>query len=137
MSVLPLYSAVTCVYRMSVHGASNAVFHAEVDGKGPFFVLIHCNPDTIFGAFCDIPLASDGKWQNTANAWLFSIRNNGTWTNFKLPIQPNKTAYAINFAKFFALMFGSGKDLFLNLDKLGDSRSSVASTYAIPKEILK
>ena len=34
-------------------------------------------------------------------------------------------------------MFGSGKDLHLNLNNLSDCRSTVASTYTIPKGVLK
>ena len=118
---------------MSGAGTGNDIFHRCVDGQGPFFILVSTANGNIFGAYCEIPLESQGKWKTTDKAWLYTIRQGEQWTCVKLTINPKRANYAVCHDKNFAVMFGSGKDLHLNLNNLSDCRSTVASTYCIPK----
>ena len=66
------------LYRASLHGFTADAFHEKCNGLPNTITIIKNNFDYVFGGFTTASWTSDDTYARDKNAFIFSVRRNGT-----------------------------------------------------------
>ena len=109
---LTSFSSSSLVYRASdiYNGFASQTYYAALSGKSNL-ITIFKSGSYVFGAYISIkwPYPSIA-WQTDSNAFLFSLRRNGTSNSVKLPIVESSYAFYSNYNDFVGY-YGRASDL--------------------------
>jgi len=117
------------LYRFTEHGASNDVFHALCDKKGPTVTIVEANGH-VFGGFTRIPWDTPnthylGKTKRDDQAFLFSLSNREGREPKKLRMIGDYVGLAVNHYKYLGPTFGYFSDMVIDLDHPHKSHSHI------------
>ena len=89
------FSNAVLLYRASRDGFTVKAFHDRCDGRENTVTIIRNNLNFVFGGFTAARWSSTSGYIADPNAFIFSLRRNGTLSNYKLPIYSSFVNYAI------------------------------------------
>ena len=92
--MIPSFATVVLLYRASRDGFNSASFLSKCTGKENTVMIVQTNSNYIFGGYASSKWSNSGSVADT-NAFIFSLRRNGTSNNYKLPINPASVNNAI------------------------------------------
>ena len=103
-AMVPSYKTGVMLYRATRDGFTAKAFHDGCDGKEKTATVIRNNLNFVFGGF------TLARWSSTAglipdpNAFIFSLRRNGTFNNVKLDVK--SMTYALGGGSSIGPTFG-------------------------------
>ena len=107
------------------------------DGKGATVTVVKSSDGYIFGGYTDIAWSGDGDgdgdWGNheSAESFLFSLKDHAGIGPVKMPIKSGKTGHAVYHHPSYGPTFGGGTDLFIasNANANTSSSCNIGHTY--------
>ena len=85
--------AIRLLYRATRDGFTQSAFHSKCDGKANTVTIVKNNLNYVFGGYASKAWDSKGAYIEDGNAFIFSLRRNGTSTNEKYKVTNRHTAY--------------------------------------------
>ena len=133
LSTTLAFSNPVLLYRASRDGFAAEAFHDRCDRKKNTVTIIKNNLNFIFGGFTAAKWNSNNVYIPDPYAFIFSLRRNGTLSNYKLMISSSDSDYAIGGASSIGPVFGHGPDIYINDQSNTDTGShSLISSYTPP-----
>jgi hypothetical protein len=141
----PKVSSATLLYQHSkemkrklfVVGMAGAQrFHAKCDNMGPTLTFVKANDGHIFGGFNPTSWVSEFLYNESEDAYLFSVTDGKGRRPIKCPIKPHKKDKAIKQnEKEYSPAFGEANvsDLFIAYKNPSNSYSMLGNVYKLPK----
>ena len=133
LSQMVKFSEGNLLYRASRDGFTASAFHSRCDGIADTVTIIKTNSNYVFGGYTAAKWATNNNnYISDSNAFIFSLRRNGTSNNHKLPII--KAEKAIYGGPGYGPLFGDGSDIRI-IDKSDikvDSYSNLGYSYQCP-----
>ena len=102
--------AILLLYRATRDGFTHSAFHSRCDGKANTITIIKNNLNYVFGGYASRAWHSKGEWIEDGNAFIFSLRRNGTSTNEKYKVTNPQYAY-FGYTSSSYRLFGFGFDI--------------------------
>ena len=122
----------TLLYRASRDSFRGNVFHAKCDGKSRTLTIIQTNNNYVFGGYTDVEWEMSGAYKSDSNAYLFSLRRNGSESgeNFKI----KNSQYATYSPVIYGPTFGAGHDMYIcnRSDIKAGSYTNLGYSYTCP-----
>ena len=97
------------LYRASRDGFYSRDFHDKCDGKSNTITIIKNSLNYVFGGFASSAWSSSYQYINDTNAFLFSLRRNGTSTSDKFLSKISQ--YSLFCRADYGPTFGAGHDI--------------------------
>lgn len=135
-SVLPKIRTGALLYRVSRDGASPDTFHYLCDNKGPTISIIKTIDNYIFGGYNPISWISENMYNETDDAFLFSLSDGKFRKPYKCSLKKSKKKYSIKQSeKEFSPGFGETNeaDLFIAYKNINNSYSCLGNVYSCPE----
>ena len=105
------YRTGVSLYRATRDGFTPKAFHDRCDNIPNTVTVIRNNLNFVFGGFTAASWSSDGFFISDPNAFIFSLRRNGTSNNYKLMISSSN--FAIYGISSYGPTFGAGHDIYI------------------------
>ena len=134
--VFPRIKSGCLLYRVSRDTASPGKFHMRCDNKGPTLMIIKTIEGYVFGGFNPISWVSEYMYNETDNAYLFSLTDGKYRKPLKCPVYKTMKKFAIKQNENdFSPGFGEtdNADLFIAFKNLKNSYSRLDNVYKCPK----
>ena len=135
-AVLPKIRSGKLIYRISKDGASSESFHKNCDNKGPTLIIIKTADGHVFGGFNPLSWINENMYNETEEAFLFSVTDGNYRQPIKCPIRKSKKHFAIKQNNIeFSPGFGETNeaDLFIAFKNISKSYSLLGNTYTCPE----
>jgi hypothetical protein len=124
------------LWRGTRDGFDASTFHSKCDGKTNTITIIKSTLDYVFGGYASIAWDSTSGYKTDSNAYLFSLRVNGTSTSIKYPII--YTQYAICCFLGWGPHFGAGYDIsVLSNSNTNNNSYTRCHSYQCPSGVYK
>ena len=123
----------TLLYRATRDGFTPAAFHSRCDNKPNAITIIKNNLNHVFGGYTSVGWDSNGEWITDNDAYIFSLRRNGTSTNEKyVVLKPENAFFGFSSSNLFA--FGAGYDICViaNSNTNSGSTTNFGFSYQLP-----
>ena len=105
------YKSMELIYRGSRDGMTSNKFHEKCNDKGPT-ICLYRNEKSIFGGYTSIPWTSDGKWHNSNDSFIFTLKNIHNTEPTKFPLKNNEQyQYSVYHNSTYGPSFGGGHDI--------------------------
>ncbi len=133
LSQMVKFSEGNLLYRASRDGFTASAFHSNCDGKSSTVTIIKTNSNYVFGGYTAAKWATNNNnYISDSNAFIFSLRRNGTSNNHKLLII--KAEKAIYGGPCVGPVFGFGHDIRIvdGSDIHVGSSSNLGNSYQCP-----
>ena len=85
--------AIRLLYRATRDGFTHSAFHSKCDGKANTITIVKNNLNYVFGGYASKAWHSKGAHIEDGNAFIFSLRRNGSSTNEKYKVTKPLYAY--------------------------------------------
>lgn len=134
--VLPRIKSGCLLYRVSKDISSPSNFHKFCDNKGPSLIIIKTIDGYVFGGFNPISWISEYMYNETENAFLFSLSDGKYRKPLRCPVYKTMKKFAIKQNENdFSPGFGEtdNADLFIAFKNLKNSYSRLDNVYKCPR----
>jgi hypothetical protein len=134
--VLPRIKSGALLYRVSRDTSSPNMFHKLCDSKGPTLMIIRTIEGYVFGGFNPFSWISEYMYNETENAFIFSLTDGKYRKPLKCPVYKTMKKFAIKQNENdFSPGFGEtdNADLFVAFKNLKNSYSRLDNVFKCPK----
>jgi hypothetical protein len=121
------------IYRASRDGFSASSFHSKCDGISNTVTIIKTTSNSVFGGFASESWSPNFEYKYDANAFIFSLRREGSQNNQRLNItQPQRAILSLNRN---GPWFGEDINVSDNSNQNNVSNSNLGDCYQLPDNI--
>ena len=134
--------AIRLLYKATRDGFTKSAFSSKCDGKANTITIVKNNLNYVFGGYASRARHSKDEWIEDGNAFIFSLRRNGTSTNEKYKVKDPQKAYfgfaSSDFFLFFSYsswLFGFGNDIAVKANSNTETGSWTyfGASYQLPE----
>ena len=121
------------LYRASLHGWSNDLFHSQCDEYSNTLVIVKTAEGYIFGGYSDQSWAGVDQFRLSSASFLFSLKCHAGLSPIKMKVKSDHEGKAVYCNSICGPVFGGGCDVYINSNlgmKVG--YTNLSNTYEIP-----
>ena len=127
--------AILLLYRATRDGFTHSAFHSRCDGKANTITIIKNHLNYVFGGYASRAWHSKDAYIEDGNAFIFSLRRNGTSTNEKYKVKNPQSAYrGYSSSSVWLFAFGGYDiDILANSNTVTGSFTNFGASYQLPE----
>ena len=136
LAVFPRIRSGELIYKVSLHGSTPETFHHYCDNKGPTLTIVKTVDNYVFGGFNPVSWMSENMYNETEEAFLFSLSDGKYRKPLRCPLKHSKKKYSIKQSDAeFSPGFGETNeaDLFIAYKNIQNSYSNLGNVYECPE----